>query len=377
MGRLHMVVTNPCAPDPRVERHAAWLAEEGWDVTVHAFDRTLEHPETEHRGNVLIRRYRVGVVPFGQPLRSYLGIRRFRKAVIRFIKSQRGDVVYCHDADTLPVGLKVARKTGASVVFDMHDLHHTWLLMNAPSSLWRRTVSGFLKGRMLRQARRCDAVITSSGRLQEKGHGGLQDWLHAHGVQAVAVMNGSTSSGIPRKIENSEQDEWTVGYVGRVRDSMAFQHLLAALHTIPASERPHLRIAGDGVAASFVQRLFASEPDVRSTFTGAFAAHELPSMVGSVEVMFAMYDPERGNLLDGALPVKVFDAARHGVPSVVNSGCLAADLVERNAWGQSVAWGDVDQLASSLLALRTVVVDEARHQDDARERLVETLQGLG
>ena len=376
MGRLHMVVTNPCAPDPRVERHAAWLAEAGWEVTVHAFDRTLEHPETERQGNVLIRRYRVGVVPYGQPFRSYLGIRRFRKAVTRFIKSHRGDVVYCHDADTLPVGLRVAQKTRASVVFDMHDLHHTWVLMNAPSSLWRRITSGFLKRRMLRQARRCDAVVTSSGRLREQGHGGLQDWLQAHGIQAVNVMNGSTSSGIPRKIENKEQGKWTVGYVGRVRDSMAFQHLVAALHTIPVSERPHLRIAGDGVAASFVQRLIENCQDVDATLTGAFTAQELPLVVGSIDVMYAVYNPERGNLLDGALPVKVFDAARHGVPSVVNSGCLAADLVERNEWGSSVAWGDIDQLASSLRALRTVVVDEAGYQSDARKRLVEVVQGL-
>lgn len=371
-----MVVTNPCAPDPRVERHAAWLAEVGWDVTVHAFDRAMDHPETEQRENVLIRRHRVGLVPFGQPLRSYLGIRKFRKAVIRSIKGQRVDVMYCHDADTLAVGLQVARRTNASVVFDMHDLHHTWLLMNAPSSLWRRLASGFLKRRMLHQARRCDAVITSSGRLQENGHAGLRDWLQAHGVEAVAVMNGSTSSGIPRKIEANGQAEWTVGYIGRVRDSMAFQHLVAALHTIPASQRPRLRIAGDGVAASFVRRLLENDSDVKSTLSGAFTAQELPAMVGSIDVMYAMYNPERGNLLDGALPVKVFDAARHGVPSVVNSGCLVADLVERNDWGHSVPWGDVEQLASSLLALRTVVVSEAAHQDNAQKRLVEVVQGV-
>ncbi len=376
MGVVHMVVTNPCAPDPRVERHAAWLAEAGWEVTVHAFDRTMSHPETERRGKVLIRRHRVGAVPYGRPLRSSLGIRRFRKAVAQAIAREGGDVVYCHDADTLPVGLKVARRTQASVVFDMHDLHHTWLLMNAPSSLWRRALSGALKRRMLRQARKCDAVITSSGRLGKGGHGGLQDWLHAHGVQAVNVMNGSTSSGLPHKNEGRASGTWTVGYVGRVRDRQAFEHLVSALKSMPDDERPKLHIAGDGVAVPFVQRLLEANPDVKATLTGAFAGHELPALVGTIDVMYAMYDPSRGNLTEGALPVKVFDAARHGVPSVVNSGCLAADLVDRNGWGHHVAWGDVDRIASALMALRNTVVEDNDHLGDGRQRLVDAVQRL-
>ena len=46
--------------------------------------------------------------------------------------------------------------------------------------------------------------------------------------------------------------------------------------------------------------------------------------------MYAMYGPLRGNILQGALPVKMFDAAAQGVPSVVNNDCLMGDLaVER------------------------------------------------
>jgi hypothetical protein len=72
----------------------------------------------------------------------------------------------------------------------------------------------------------------------------------------------------------------------------------------------------------------------------------------------------------------VFDAARHGVPSVVNSGCLAADLVDRNGWGHHVAWGDVDRIASALMALRNTVVEDNDHLGDGRQRLIETVQRL-
>ena len=39
MARICLVVTNGCAPDPRVERHARWLGELGHDVTIFAWDR--------------------------------------------------------------------------------------------------------------------------------------------------------------------------------------------------------------------------------------------------------------------------------------------------------------------------------------------------
>ena len=39
MTRICLVVTNGCAPDPRVERHARWLVELGHNVTIFAWDR--------------------------------------------------------------------------------------------------------------------------------------------------------------------------------------------------------------------------------------------------------------------------------------------------------------------------------------------------
>ncbi len=38
-----MVVTNACAPDPRVERHARWLVEAGHVVDIFAWDRDKLH----------------------------------------------------------------------------------------------------------------------------------------------------------------------------------------------------------------------------------------------------------------------------------------------------------------------------------------------
>ena len=47
MAHVAMVVTNSCAPDPRVERHALWLTEMGHEVEIHAWDRECNNQENE------------------------------------------------------------------------------------------------------------------------------------------------------------------------------------------------------------------------------------------------------------------------------------------------------------------------------------------
>ena len=39
MPKVAMVVSNPCNPDPRVEKEATALSNAGYEVTIHAFDR--------------------------------------------------------------------------------------------------------------------------------------------------------------------------------------------------------------------------------------------------------------------------------------------------------------------------------------------------
>ena len=48
MANIAMVVTNACAPDPRVERHAKWLVESGHSVTIHAWDRKSIFPKKRY-----------------------------------------------------------------------------------------------------------------------------------------------------------------------------------------------------------------------------------------------------------------------------------------------------------------------------------------
>ena len=84
----------------------------------------------------------------------------------------------------------------------------------------------------------------------------------------------------------------------------------------------------------------------------SYGMNELRQVLENTNIMYAIYNPQRGNISDGALSVKMFDAASFGIPSVVNANCLMGELCEEESLGEAVIWNDVSQLRETLLKLR-------------------------
>jgi len=370
-----MVVTNACAPDPRVMRHAEWMHEAGYEVTVHAFDRDQSSPMSENHNGVRIMRYHLGITPYGGTLRTYQGIRRFQRHVVRTLLHDPPALVYCHDADTLRVGIDVEASCGTPFVFDMHDLQHTWVRFAAPSSSVRSFVAQRMKNRMLKRCQSAKVIITSSGKTPSSTHNGFADWLNHHGQQAVVVENRPSPPFGPEK--TAPGDRWTVGFIGRVRDRQAIDALVAAVRSLPPHQRPLLRIAGDGVAAAGVRRMLmdlVEAGELEAEVSGAFTQQELPELISGIDVMFAMYAPQRGNIMQGALPVKMFDAASQGVPSVVNDGCLMGDVARDEGLGLTATWGDTAGIADALLNAKNTVVTLDQTGERERQRWLDAMR---
>jgi glycosyltransferase involved in cell wall biosynthesis len=368
MVRVAMVVTNACAPDPRVLRHARWVMEAGHEVTVHAFDRLAEHPMSENHHGVRIMRYHLGKTPYGGTLRTYQGIRSFQRQVVRTLLHDPPALVYCHDADTLRVGVALQQQRSVPFVFDMHDLQHTWVRYQAPQSRLRAAVAGRMKRRMLNRAKHARVVVTSSGGISPTSRG-FSEWLAHHGIESHVVEN-RPEPPFPSRPE-TESVGWTVGFVGRVRDQKAIDLLIKTVDSMQPHERPSIRIAGDGVAAASVRRHLMERVEageLEAKVTGAFAQAELPDLLAEIDVMFAMYSPLRGNILQGALPVKMFDAAAYGVPSVVNQGCLMAEVALAEGIGCPAEWNDLTSVAKALFQARSMSVRLETTADRERRR---------
>ena len=358
MAQIAAVVTNGCDPDPRVIREARWLVEIGHEVTIHAFDRTENLPTSEEIEGVLIRRYRVGKTPYGATIRTWRGIRKFLKKVA----TQIGDVdlIHLHDADTLNLATKIS---GTKKLFDMHDLQHTWVRMSAPKSFLRKFISSRMKTSMLRRARTVDAIITSSQ--------GFSDWLEHHGLQSTPVENRLKSMLHPNLPSKN-----SIGYFGKVRETRSFELLFQAVSLIPEAKRPHIVIGGDGTKIANIKSNATKYPELDIEFIGKFNHQQLPTMMSKISVMFAMYSPERGNINEGAIPSKMFEAAAYGRPSIVNANTPMGDLCKSENLGAAVKWNDIQGLSTAITKLNGTKTELNIDSKRERERFCKVIQEL-
>lgn len=373
MGKVAMLVTNACAPDPRVLRQARWLVEAGHEVTVHAFDRRQEHPPLDEVDGVTVVRHHLGQHTYGASFATLRGLRQFRQSALRACEETTPDLVVCHDADTLPLARRL-RKVGIATVFDMHDLRHTWAKIGAPNRLDRRLASRWLEQRTRQGLPHADLVVTTSGALSKGGHPGLQQQVEVWGRDAQVLENrpndGSFRSATP-------DDTWRVACLGRVRDLATVDLVIQAISSMPEDQRPVLRWAGDGVAAEAARQRLA-ESGLEVEVEGAFAHDDLDRLHDGVDVAIALYDPRRGNIADGALPVRMFEAAVRGVPSVVNADVLMGELASKEGFGAACAWNDAEALVAALHNARSLAVPDGagRMPEAMRAGWLEAIEGL-
>ena len=327
MARIAMLVSNACSPDPRVQRHAKWLAEIGHDVTIHAFDREKKYTHTEDLDGYRIIRHQIGIYSYGAKLKTILGLRKFSKFIKREISNEEYDVIWCNDSDTLTVGIS-KQKIGLRLVYDMHDISHSWISkLNYPLS---GIIAKRMEKSMLKSARKAEFVITSSQKIADGGYDGFKEYLNGHGIKCTSILNYEKENVESVSTDNSNV---TIGYFGRIRDLEGFK----TLHRWASQQEqiPKIKLAGDGVLVDDVLKLFN---DLDAEYHGLFSQNDLSNLMQGVDFMWCYYDHSRDNISMGALPVKMFDAAKHGVPSLVNSDCLMQDYAEKYQLG--IAFSD-------------------------------------
>ena len=152
MVRICLVVTNGCSPDPRVERHARWLAENGYEVTIFAWDREHNLEMKTERNGYTIQRIRTG----SKAATSAMGILRQKG---KFLKSLRGqfDLIIHNDSDSIKTKNLHARYR----ILDLHDIAHAWPVMQKTSFL-RRYISSRMSKQLKGSVSGFDRFFTSS-----------------------------------------------------------------------------------------------------------------------------------------------------------------------------------------------------------------------
>ncbi len=343
MASVAMVVTNPCSPDPRVERHARWISSEGHDVTIYAWDREHKHPkETLNEGYKIIR------TRIGKTKSSKISVWRNKE---KFLKSLdiKADLVILNDTDTI----SVSRKLNSKIILDIHDIAHAWPVMQQ-KNLISRLASWKMRRDVVKNAKYIDRAICSSQ--------GLSNYYKANfGIDSTVVMNRRDP------VNYSRSENKKIGYFGRIRSFESIKYLVEASNLA----KFEIILAGDGHAVDEIIKRF---PEI--DYRGPFIESELPKLMTEINVMYAMYNPNYLNISEGALPVKMFDAAAFGIPTVTTSDCPMGNLCLEENLGHVAKYGDTNSISDAIQRTAGMEISDIIGEVNERKNLINSISEL-
>ena len=372
--KIAMLVNNPCRHDTRVMREAEALVDAGHSVTIYAHGD--DGPNSETRNGVEYRRMRfhqqqfdtaevkdAGNLPTpdkSNPIRRLLGgIRSLTTAVITrtvfhvahhavkypsSLTDRKLDAVHAHDLDTLLAGYLIARKHGAKLIYDAHELETG---RNGKFSRWERWWQAQIERYLIRKADRvvtvCDSIAeclqslygidiptvvlnTPQSTQQHPSDRHIREAIGLGDRMPLAIYIGSVT--INRGLEN------TVYALAHAKD----MHLAMIGPRSPETEKVLIEIARD---LDLIDRLHLVDP---------VPPDEVISFVRSADVSLVLIQNVCKSY-ELCLPNKLFESLFAGIPVAVAKLVELETIVNKTSAGLIVDETDPVAIANGAMEI--------------------------
>ena len=322
MARLALLTTVALERDPRAARAATAARRAGVQV-VHL------HPNTRARMPVLTSlaaRPSAGLVA---ELRGLVRLARLILGTVRLVaqaQALRVDIVHANDLDTLPAGYAIARRSGARLVYDAHELYSGFEAR--PPRLWHwlsLRVEGLL-------ARRADAVVTVSEPIADE----LARRLRLR-RPPIVVLNCPPLE--PVDVEPRPDAPVRAIYQAAAGPGRLLGDVVDAARVAPEVDVTVRLLGGDGRPLPGVR---VEPPVAPDALVPALAPHDVGLVIDRL-------DTDNARL---ALPNKLFEYLMAGLAVAVPGAQAMAELVEAHGVGVVYEPGELGAALQGLAADR-------------------------
>jgi glycosyltransferase involved in cell wall biosynthesis len=324
--RIIVLVSNDLSYDQRVAKTCTWWHNQGYSVTLIGFSKRQSSPVSFDFASIRF------LNPFQQGVLFYAWI-QFR--LFFYLLFQRTTFVWCNDLDTLWPAVALKRLKKWEIVYDAHECFTESVgLMNHrfKRNLWLR-----LEQFCIPRADHCYTVSK-----------GIQKFYQAHYSHPFEVIRNLPDLSVePKSIEKPKvwEGRQILIYHGVFNPHRGLEELIQAMPTLSDAI---LILIGygeqEGVLKDKVSSLNLSE---RVFFTGPMEYPKILGLLKHADLGIALEKPVSISFTN-ALPNKIFDYARVGLPFVTLGNPEVKSILEKYPIGQIVHSLDTDKLADGI-----------------------------
>lgn len=313
--RILMVVSNDVVHDARVLKESRALQAAGHDLSFIGWDRSGKGPAETSTDGIPIRLVRTrGLmrVAASDAVRNPLWWRSATRLALR----EPVDFIHCHDLDTLPIGVRVKRRTGARLVYDCHEVFGYMIEEDMPRSLVNAAFR--LEERLAPQADRVIAVNDA-----------VKRYIDGVTHRPATLVRNCEDLAVP-EYRRPPTGPFTILYVGTLHKS---RFILPAIEVVGEMPDVRLTIGGSKALAAEVAASCARHPN--TTYLGAVPNNRVLPLTLEAHLVLSMFDPSY-RINQVGFPNKIYEAMAAGRPCLVTKGLAMSEVVERESCGLAI-----------------------------------------
>lgn len=317
--------SNFVEPDSRVEKEAISLVNNGYEVSLLAWNRSknyfVKRDKKDLTSTLEISRISFGAkAGFGNGFKSLVPFIKFQLSLFGWLILNKDKYDICHfcDFDTAFFGSIVCKIVRKKYVFDIFDY-----LSTNPNNFFQKVIEK-MENMTINHAEA--TIICTEDRIQQ---------IKKTKPKNLTIIHNSPSdifdlSNIPYANTNKIR----VVYVGILQD---YRLLKEMVKVISEDSRIELHIGGFGKYESYMKDMSKRYDNIK--YYGKLKYDETLKLEQSCDIMTAIYDPNIGNHIYAA-PNKFYEALYLGKPLIMVKGTGMSNIVKEEKIGVLIDYNE-------------------------------------
>jgi glycosyltransferase involved in cell wall biosynthesis len=291
----------------RTYNEAKTLSDNGYDVTMIAWDRELISPEKESLNGIHVERLRIPAGFQAGPIKNLPKILTFYKRAIQRLWKSDFDVIHCFNLDTIIPGLLVGRLKRKKVVLDLCEPNYyaNWKPIFQPVY---RLINFFEKF----FSRRFDRLFVHNLYQMDKfGKFGIKSLLQIGSYPNLSLVVNKVNA-------RPDSESVVIGRLGSIYHDNGIEETIEAFQMIRKKyPKCKLLLAGKVFAnyKSTFEKLIQPVKDYL-ILIGQYAPSDMPELYSKIDISVMLY--RRTEFFRNVSPTKFFDSLASGVPLVTS-----------------------------------------------------------